>query len=98
MYNSEKMNTSIERVFKGPLPDGLYRELYLHFIHFLNEDGSIRSSKLDKQIPGRLYKVAGSNNERSMYGEVEYTFPGQDKPVRLISIGPDYSDTRYGRF
>lgn len=92
-----KMCTSMERVFR-PLPNGLYREIILHFINFLNEDRSIRSSKLDKEVLGKLYKIAGSDREVSQYGEVSYKFPGDDEPVRLLCIGREMADYRYGRF
>lgn len=89
------MCTSVERVFR-PMPDGLFREITLHFINFLNDDRSIRSTKLDKEIPGKLYKLAGSDSEQSQYGEVMYKFPNSDEPVRLLCIGRDYNDFRYG--
>jgi hypothetical protein len=93
---NQRMNTAVERVFRA-LPNGLFKEIYLHYIHFLNEDGSVRNSKLDKQIEGKLYKLA-DKNDRSLYGDVEYTFPGDDKPVRLVALGMDMNDQRYGRF
>ena len=77
--------------------DGLYREVYLHFIHFIDDDGNTVSSKLDKTILGKLYKIA-EGNERSLHGEVEYTLPGMEHPVRLVALGYDRSDLRYGRF
>ena len=89
----KKMNASIERVFKK-LPDGTCREYHLHFINFLNEDGSIQASKLDKRISGRLFKIA-TGKERSLYGEVEYTFPGEDAPVRLVALGFSPNDQLY---
>lgn len=92
-----RMATTIERVFR-PLPNGLFREITLHFINFLNADGSIRSTKLDKEIPGGLYKIATSDTDRSQYGEVMYQFPGGEKPVRLLCLGRDVGDFRYGRF
>lgn len=91
-----RMTTSVERVFR-PLPNGLYREILLKFINFLNSDGSIQSSKLDGQIEGGLYKPASNDTERSLYGELMYTFPGQDKPVRMLALGKDLADFRYGR-
>ena len=91
---TKRMTTSIERVFKK-LPDGLCREIHLHFLVFLDDEGKIVSSKLDKSIQGKLYKKA-VGNERSMYGEVEYKFPDEDEPVRLIALGRDYDDNRYG--
>lgn len=79
------MNTTIERVFKRT-PEGFFRESYLHFLNFLNEDGSLRSSRLEKEIvTGRMWKVARPG-ERSSYGEVDYMFPGEIKATRLICI------------
>jgi len=92
---TQRMTTGVERVFRQTF-DGLYRELHLHWIHFLNEEGNVVSSKLDKTIKGRLYKIAGEN-ERSLYGEVEYKFPEQEKPVRLVALAHDREDERYGR-
>lgn len=92
----QKICTSIERVFR-PLPDGLFREITLHFINFMNEDRSIKSSKLDKEIPGGLFRLAKSDGEVSQYGEISYTFPGGDGPVRLLALGKEYRDFTYGR-
>lgn len=89
------MTTGIERFFKK-LPDGLCREVLHHYIHFLGEDGQIKRSKLDKTIPGKLYKRA-VGNERSQYGEVTYCFPDEDEPVRLLALATDYSEMGYGR-
>jgi len=91
----DRMTTSVERRFRK-LPDGLFREIQLVFTHILDENGNIKRSKLDKEITGRLYKIA-MPEERSSYDEVEYQFPENEKPVRLIALGLDYSDTRYGR-
>lgn len=93
---TNRMTTGIERVFR-PTFDGLYREILLHFVHFIDEEGKTISSKLDKEIPGRLFKIAVAG-ERSQYGEVEYQFPQDDAPVRLVALGIDRNDTRYGRF
>ena len=90
------MTTGIERVFR-PTFDGLYREILLHWIHFIDEEDKIVSSKLDKSVEGRLYKIA-TGNERSQYGEVEYKFPNEENPVRLVALGLDRNDQRYGRF
>lgn len=80
-----KMNTTIERVFKRT-PEGLFMEVYLHFLNFLNEDGTLRSSKLDKEVAtGKLWRVARPG-ERSSYGEVDYRFPDQPRPIRLICL------------
>lgn len=91
-----RMTTGVERVFRATF-DGLFREVYLHWIHFLDDNGNIVRTKLDKSVKGRLYKVA-TENEHSMYGEVEYKFPDDEKPVRLIALGMDREDQRYGRF
>ena len=80
-----KMNTTVERVFKRT-PDGFFLEVYLHFLKFLNEDGSLRSSKLDKEVvTGKLWRAARPG-ERSSYGEVDYLFPDQTKPTRLLCV------------
>lgn len=80
-----KMNTTVERVFRRT-PDGFFEEIYLHFLNFINDDGSLRSSKLDKEIrTGKLWRVA-RDGERSSYGEVDYLFPGMAKPTRLLSV------------
>lgn len=91
-----RMCTSVEKVFR-PLPDGLFREVILHFINFFDEDNTISSSKLDNEIMGGLYRLARNDQEQSQYGEVFYTFPEDDEPVRLLCIGKDYRDFRYGR-
>lgn len=86
-----KMTTGIERYFRplnianyrGPQ---IYREIYMHYIHFLNEDGTVQKSKLDKTIEGKFFKEATNNTERSLYGELEYQFPdGSTK--RLLALG-----------
>lgn len=92
-----RMTTGIERVFRPMREQGFYREIYLHWIHFMNESGEVVSSKLDKSIKGKLYRIA-KGNERSMYGEVEYKFPNAEEPVRLIALGIDPLNDSYGRF
>jgi len=82
---TQRMTTGIERVFRLTF-DGLYREIYLHWIHFLSDEGNVISSKLDRSVPGKLYKIA-TGDERSLYGEVEYKFPEQEHPVRLVALG-----------
>jgi len=91
-----RLCTTVERVFR-PLPDGLFREITLHFINFFNEDGSIKSTKLDNEIVGGLYRLAKNDQERSQYGEVFYQFPEGTEPVRLLAIGREYRDYNYGR-
>jgi hypothetical protein len=44
------------------------------------------SSKLDKQIQGKLYKLA-LGNERSLHGEAEYAFP--DGVTRRLVCVPE---------
>lgn len=82
-----RMSTGIERTFKlitnvGQEP-ALYREFLLHFIHYYDSDGTKLSTKLDKSMPGRVYRVA-QNNERSLHGDYEFTFP-DGVTRRLIS-------------
>ena len=93
-----RMTTGVERVFR-PMRDGLFKEIYLHYIHFLDENGNKTSSKLQQQIEGKLYRIVQEHekNLRSVHGEVEYQFPETDKPVRLIALDLNYSDTSYGR-
>lgn len=88
-----RMTTGIERAFRPLRINGysgpqIYREIYMHYIHFLNEDGTVQKSKLDKMIEGKFFKEAINSKERSMWGEMEYTFPdGQTK--RLLALGTD---------
>lgn len=80
------MNTGIERVFKPTNHAGVYQEVYLHFIHFFDEGGQKVASKLDKQIPGQLYRLVNEGeNLHSTYGEVEYTFPTGERR-RLVAL------------
>lgn len=80
-----KMNSSVQRVFRKT-KEGFFLEFYLHFINFLNEDGSLRSSKLDRETTtGRLWRPARAG-ERSSYGEVDYKFPELPHPIRLICV------------
>lgn len=93
---NKRMTTTMERVFRKTF-DGLYREIYLHWVNFLDDNGKIVRTKLDKSVKGRLYKIAGPN-EHSSYGEVEYKFPDSEEPVRLLALGVDRNDQTYGRF
>ena len=92
----EKMSTGIERVFRH-VKQGVYRELYLHYIHFIDDNGTILRSKLDKTIEGGLFKRAETPDERSRHGEVEYKFPDEEENVRMLALGFDEGDLRYGR-
>lgn len=86
-----KMTTGIERVFRRVSPVGqtpeLYREFLLHFIHYMDTDGTKLSSKLDKSIPGMFYREA-KPHEHSIHGEYEYTFP-DGITRRIIAILPN---------
>lgn len=91
------MATGLERAFRPVRLEGyngppIYREIHMHYLHFLNEDGTVRKSKLDKMIEGRFVTEALNKTDHSTYGEMEYTFPdGQTK--RLLVLGTDV----YGR-
>lgn len=81
-----RMTTGIERVFRrvsqpGTVPE-IYREYMLHFIHYLDTDGTKLSTKLDKSIPGSYYREA-KDGERARYGE-EYTYTFPDGVTRRI--------------
>lgn len=92
------MTTGIERVFRPTQDAGVYREVFLHFIHFLDAEGVITRSKLEKQMPGKLYRVIQPGEEyRSLHGEVEYEFP-DGVTRRMVALAVDYNDLRYGRF
>lgn len=85
-----RMTTGLERVFRKVSPPGqtpeVYREFMLHFIHYLDKDGTKLSSKLDKTIPGGYYREA-QPNEHSAYGEeYTYTFPHDGVTRRIICI------------
>ena len=61
---SGKMVSGVERVFRpirihGYVGNQLHQEVHMHYIHFLNEDGTVRKS----------------TGQRSLYGECDYTFP-----------------------
>lgn len=80
------MGTSIERIFKPTSDPHVFQEIYLHFINFFNDGGQKISSKLDKQIPGKLYRLVGDKEERhSIHGEVEYTFPSGERR-KLVAL------------
>lgn len=79
-----KMTTFVQRVFRRN-PEGYYQEVEQHFIKFLNEDSSLRSTKLDYEKHLDLWKVA-QPGDRCAYGDIMWKFPDQEKPVRLICI------------
>lgn len=89
-----KMNTGLERVFRrvtnvGQVPV-IYREYMLHFIHYMDTDGSKLRSKLDKTVPGYYYREAKAG-EHSNYGEYTYTFPEDGITRRIIAMPPNKS-------
>lgn len=79
-----RMKMTTERVFRK-VDTNLFREYNMYFINFLNEDGTLRSQKLDKEVRGGLWRVA-TDKERSAFGECLHLFPDTDTPVRLICI------------
>lgn len=92
----KRMTTGIERVFRATHEPGVYQEIMLHFIHFLDENGAKVRSKLEKQLPGALYRVINpGENFRSLHGEVEYTFP-DGVARRLVALPMNHDDMRYG--
>jgi hypothetical protein len=93
-----RMTTGIERVFRQ-MPDGLYREVLLHWIHFMDDKGERVSSKIQKQIEGKLYKPILNEHDdkyRSIHGEVNYELPN-GTTIRLVALELDYNDTAYGK-
>lgn len=104
----QKITQSIERVFRAielpgytnkDLYGQIYQEVYMHFIHFLDPQNPsvVLRTKLDKNILGEFYRLARNDSERSLYGEVLYTFPSAQvdpktqKPrvSRLIALPRD---------
>ena len=87
-----KMTTGMERIFRRVSPPGvnpvIYQEFMLHFIHYMDTDGSKLRTKLDKSIPGMYYREAGPT-EHSLYGEYTYTFPEDQVTRRIIAIPRD---------
>lgn len=82
---AERMTTGLERVFKPVAgKEGIYREVMLHWIYFLDEYGDTLRMKLDKEILGGFYRAA-TGTERSLHGEFEYTFPDGVKR-RLVGV------------
>jgi len=89
MMPGTKMTTGIERFFKPmTYQEGryiIYQEMIHQYIHFLDANGMVTSSKLDKVIPGEYYREATNLAEGSMNGVIEYTFPTGEKK-RLIGL------------
>lgn len=84
------MTTGFERFFKPMTYQGqfiIYQEMMHQYIHFLNDDGVVVSSKLDKIIPGKFYKEAGEG-ERTLDGLVTYKFPNGETKI-LIGLRQD---------
>lgn len=88
---NNKMVSGFERVFRplklqGYVGNDIYQEVYMHYIHFLNEDGTVRKSKLDRMENGKIW--IESRGQHSLYGECDYVFPdGTQK--RLLALGTD---------
>lgn len=94
VYDISSLNrvSPIVEIEMKKISNGIYRKLYKHSIRFLNEDGSVKSTKLDKVVEGPLYRIATKDSERSTYGEMMYTFPGTKNPVRLLALALDYTN------
>ena len=83
----QRMSTGMEKVFRRT-SDGYYREYTLHWLYFIDEAG-LKTSKLDKEIPGMLWKVARPG-EHSTSGECMYQFPELEEPIRLVCLGKNW--------
>jgi hypothetical protein len=79
----KKITTSFETVYIKR-KDGFFQEIINHYLHFVDETGK-KITKLDKQIPGILFKEA-RDGERSSYGEAFVT-TSDNRQVRIIGIG-----------
>lgn len=93
---TQRMTSGIERIFV-PTPDSnVFQEVFIHVVHFLDENSNIIRTKQQKRINGKLYKALGPNESGgSMSGTVDYTFPdGTTK--RLVGLGMTYEDLIYG--
>lgn len=87
-----RMTTGVERIFRRVTPAGqtpvMYQEFMLHFIHFLDTDGTKLRTKLDKSVAGMYYREAGPN-EHSLYGEYNYTFPEDGITRHIVAVPPN---------
>lgn len=87
-----RMTTGVERIFRRVTPHGqspvMYQEFMLHFIHYLDTDGTKLKTKLDKTAPGMYYREARPH-EHSNYGEYTYTFPEDGVTRRIIAVPPN---------
>ncbi len=79
-----RMTTCVDRVFR-PIGNGLFQEVYMHFIKFMNEDGTTKNMKLEKEELRGIWREPKAG-ERSREGETTFVFPGDAKPRRLICI------------
>ena len=98
MPPAHRMTTGVERIFVPTPDDGIYQEVFMHFLHFLNpETGEKIRSKLEKQIPGKLYRVLRDNegHYRSAHGVEEYEFSDGVKR-RLVGLGVEFEDLGLG--
>ena len=80
------LRTSIERIFKHK-PNGLYQEFTLFFVHIVDvNSGNILSSRLDRVVPGKMYRK-GTTEERALFGdEIKYFIKGEESPVNFIPV------------
>jgi hypothetical protein len=93
---TQRMTTGIERVFRQTPDPGIYQEVFLHFIHFLDSEGNTTRSKLDKQIVGKLWRVIREGETfGTQYGSVDYEFP-DGVTRRLVGLGTTFEDLTYG--
>ncbi|TXH11663.1 MAG: hypothetical protein E6R04_01035 [Spirochaetes bacterium] len=79
-----RMTTCVDRVFR-PIGNGLFQEVYMHFIKFVNEDGTTKNMKLSKEEFRGIWREP-KGNEHSREGETTFAFPGDSAPRRLICI------------
>lgn len=93
-----RMTTGVERIFVQTPDVGVYQEVYMHYLHFLNEEtGEKIRSKLEKRIPGKLFRLLRENEQhyRSAHGVEEYEFPDGEKKL-LIGLGVDFEELGFG--
>ncbi|MFA5557179.1 MAG: hypothetical protein WDA29_08780 [Flavobacteriaceae bacterium] len=82
--NYSTMNTSMERVYAHTNTPGIVREIWMHYINYYDEAGKKIKTRLEKQIPGKLFRILEPHETlQSRHGIVEYVFPNGEKR-RLI--------------
>lgn len=98
MPPAHRMTTGVERIFVTTPDAGVYQEVYMHYLHFLNaETGEKIRSKLEKRIPGKLFRALRDDegHYRSASGVEEYEFPDGEKK-RLVGLGVEFEDLGLG--